>query len=315
MKLRRWSLLVWLALALPVCAQEEVRVPNGIDLSRLKKVDAQAVAGLGSGRAHRLTVYATMTAIDNKDARLLFPQHVGKGFGTREQLLQRFKTTVSATNRFDFRDERQTDVMEGIVVEGMITAANQNLEDYRAFLKSVTTVRMSLSVKDLETGEVLRSKNLSAIYGAEDRDGTIVKSRDAIRIGPGGACRDPDVCANLENDYEKALRELLESAAAYLEKTFRPIAKVIDVDGEDITMLGSTNHGFNVEEELVVFRARPLKNEDGKPLPPAIKAIALVGCSVGDILSCRATHKGRNGDVQTGDYAVPSDRMLKLLEN
>lgn len=300
--------------AMPAAAQNDVRVPNGIDFSRLKKIDAQYNGPTGK-LSHKLMVSAVMTAIDSKDVHLLFPGNVGKGMGSPEQLRQRFKNTVSATNRFAFRDERQSDIMEGIVVEGMITAANQNLEDYKAFLKSVTTVRMSLSVKDLETGEALRSKNLSVVYGSEDGEGTIVKSRDSLKMNASGACREADICKNLENDYDKALQELFDSVASYLEKTFRPIAKVIDIDGDEITMLGSVDQGFNAEEELVVFRARQLTNEQGKPLPPAIKGVAVMNCSVGDSLSCRVTRKGRNGDVQKGDYAVPSDKMLKFVEH
>lgn len=304
--------LALLAFAPMLGAQEDLRVPNGVDLSRLKKIEAQYAKGGESKESHRLMVFAAMTSIDSKNAHLLFPGSVGQGMGSAEQLRQRFKTTISATNRFDFRDERQSDVMEGIVVEAMITAANQNLEDYKAFLKSVTTVRMSVAVKDLETGEVIRSKNLSAVYGSEPDEGTVIKSRSVLKKG---MCQDSEVCQNLQNDYDKALQELFENLGAFIEKTFRPVARVIDRDGEEITMLGSVKHGFNVEEELLVFRARPLVNDDGKPLPPAVKAIALVRCSAGDNLSCRIIKGGKNGDLQKGDYAVPSDKMLKLHEH
>jgi hypothetical protein len=294
-------------------ASEDIRVPNGIDLSRLKKIDAEFKSG--KPREQRLMVYATMTAINDKDAHMLFPAHVGQGMGSPEQLRQRFKTTISATNRFDFRDERQTDVVEGIIVEAMVTAAKQDLEDYRAFLKSVTTVRMSVAVKDLETGAVLRSKNLSAVYGSDQGEGTIVSNRAALRQVRPGVCQEPSVCQNLENDYDKALHELFDNLGSFIEKTFRPIAKVYDIDGDEITMLGSLKHGFNPEEEVVIFRARPVESDDGKALPPVIKGVAMARCSVGDNLTCRITRSGRNGDVQKGDYAVPSDKMLRLQEH
>ena len=315
--------LVCLALSLFMAAaqaEEDIRIPNGINLGRLKKIDAQYAKGGESKESHKLMVFATMTSIDSKDTHLLFPNSVGKGMGSAEQLKQRFKTTISSTNRFDFRDERQTDIAEGIVVEAMITAANQNLEDYQAFSKSVTTVRMSVAVKDLETGAVISSKNLSAVYGSETGEGTVIKTQGALKGGLNrgalkiGVCLDTAACQNLKNDYDKALKELFENLASFIEKSFRPIAKVIDIDGEEITLLGSVKHGFNQDEELVVFRTRPLSNEEGKPLPPAVKAIAVVQCSAGDNLSCRVIRKGKNGNVQKGDYAVPSDKMMKFQE-
>jgi hypothetical protein len=306
--------LAFAALAGPAAAQEDVRIPNGIDLSRLKKIEAQYAAGGEVKKSQKLMVSAQMTSIDTKDAHMLFPVRAGKSVGTSEQLRQRFETAISATNRFDLRSQRQTDILEGIVVEGMITAATQDLEDYKAFLKSVTTVRLSVQVKDLETGEVLRSKNLSAVYGSEDGEGTIITNRNELKFGRGG-CEGSHVCQNLENDYEKALTEVFESLAAFIEKTFRPVAKVYDVDGDSITMLGSVKHGFNPEEELIVFRAKTVTNEAGKPLPPVVKPVAVVKCSVGDTLSCQVVKKGRNGDVQNGDYAVPTDKMLRLHES
>lgn len=298
--------------AAPVRADDDVRVPSGIDLSRLKKIDAEYASG--KTRDQRLAVFATMTSIDPRDAQMLFPANVGRGMGTPEQLRQRFKTTISATNRFDFRDERQTDVVEGIVIEAMVTAAKQDLEDYKAFSKSVTTVRMSVAVKDLETGEVLRSKNLSAIYGSEQGEGTLVLKRSALRQVRPGVCEDPEVCTNLENDYDKALQQLFAGLASFIEKTYRPVGRVYDNDGGDVSALGNGKHGFKPDEEVIVFRTRAVTSDDGKPLPPVVKGVAVATCSTGDSLSCRVIRKGRNGDVQKGDYVVPSDRMLTFVD-
>lgn len=309
----RFGGVVALAVALSAHAQEAVRLPNGLDLTRLKKIDTQMAAGAERkpGKSHKLSVFTQMTAISEKNAHLLFPVHVGGGFGTPDQLRQRFETTISATGRFDAKSDRQTDVMDGIVVEAMITAANQNLEDYKAFLKSVTTVRMSVAIKDMATGEILRSKNLTAVYGSEEGEGTQVKNRNALRTTATGKCADPDVCQNLANDYDKALQELMESLAAYIEKTFRPIAKVYDVSGDTLTLLGGIEHGFNLEEQLVVFRVRQKTNENGKPLPPVTTPIAVIQCSVGDNMTCEIVKKGIHGDVQDGDYAIPTSLKIK----
>lgn len=306
-------LLAVLSLAFSTQAWGELRLPHNLDLTRLKKIDAQ-MASAGdrqTGRSQKLAVFTQMTAIDERDARLLFPAQVGSGLGTPEQLRQRFETAISATGRFNTRSERQTDVIDGIVVEGMITAANQNLEDYRAFLKSVTTVRMSVAVKDLTSGEIIRSRNLTAVYGAEEGEGTLVMDRQGLTRSANGECAAPDVCRNLANDYDKAMEELLEGLAAYIERTFRPIAKVYDVSGGIVTLLGGVEHGFNAEEQVVVFRAKQKTSESGRPLQPVTIPIARLECSVGDNMTCRVIEKGEHGDVQEGDYAIPTTMKFK----
>lgn len=118
--------------------------------------------------------------------------------GTAEQLRTKFETVISSTNRFDFHSTRQTDIGEGIVVEGMITRAAQNIEDYKAFQKSVTRVDMSVQIKAMDDGEVLRSKNFSVVYGADPAEGTIIKTKSATSIKASGECEDPVVCNNLK---------------------------------------------------------------------------------------------------------------------
>lgn len=299
-----------------ILAQEIIRVPSSIDVRRLDRIDKEFDDTRNKDSKsyeHRLKVFAQMTAIEPGDAKLLFPAHIGTGMGNAEQLRTRFETAISSTNRFQFHSTRQTDVGEGIVVEGMITRTAQNIEDYKAFYKSVTRVDMSVQIKTMDDGEMLRSKNFSVVYGADPAEGTVFDNKKALKATKHGECEDPVVCSNLQNDYGHALRYLLDEVAGFIEKTFRPIARVYDVDGGNVTMFGGINHGFVPEEELVVFRARKIKGQGGKPLPPALKGIAIVKCSVGDMsMNCEVTKKG--GEVEPGDYAIPSNRMLKFQE-
>lgn len=302
---RRLAAAVALTVAfsvLPHFAMAEVKLqlPSGIDFLRLKKIEKT--------ESPKTKVYIQMIGIGDKtDAKLLIGTRAGTSVGTSDQITRKFADKIAATNRFEVFTEKTTGVRDksDIVVEGMVVTAIQDLEDFSAIRKSVTTLRLSINILDTQSGKVVLAKTVTGIYGDAPGEGTpLVKEADA---------RKPENQERLMNDFERALQEALESAAALIERRYRPIGKVLQVEGNDLAIFGGAEHGFRADDKLIVFRGNFIE-QNGRKLPGLMKVVAAVTCpSVSDEnAQCSILRKAPELSPQAGDYVLLSDDNLKL---
>ena len=304
----------WTGLLLAAClgmgmasaqaADEPMKLPSGIDYSRMQRL-------LNTGNNEIQAVQVQMLGIGEKqgDVHLLFPRRGGDLVGNGTQISRRFETMVTGTGRFRPFSDATTDMQSASVlrVDGMIVAANQNIEDFTAIRKSVTTVRLDLQVKNTTTGELFKGRTITGVYGTEPGEGTIIRGDKDLK--------DPEIQRQLSGDFEKALTEALNNAAAYLERTYRPIGKVTAVDEEDkvVALNGGTMHGLRENDRMVLFKANFVR--DGNQMAPGImKPVAVVECeSVSDKTSqCRILKQ--RATIEPGFFALLTDGSLKLQE-
>lgn len=283
---------------------EPLRLPSGVDYGRMQRL-------LTTGNNESLAVQVQMSGVGEKKdgVHLLIPKRAGEAVGNSTQISRRFETMVTGTGRFRAFSDATTDMQDASVirVDGMVVAANQNIEDLTAIRKSVTTVRLDIQVKNTSTGELFKAKTVTGIYGSEPGEGTIVRSDRDLK--------DAQTQVALAQDFEQAMTEALRNAAAYLERTFRPIGKVTDMDSEDkvIALNGGSNHGLRENDRMVVFKPNFVR--DGNQMAPGImKPVAIVECnSVSDKTSqCRIL--SQKGDIQPGFFALLTDSSLKLSD-
>jgi hypothetical protein len=255
-----------------------------------------------------MKVYVNMVGInDPKEEKLLFPRGKSDAVGTHRQMDRRFMDAIQKTQRFEVYDDTSGGIRDksDIVVDGMIVASTQNIEDFTALRKSVTTVRISVQIKDTATGKVIKARTLSGVYGDEPGKGTVIRSE--------GDLGKLDIRQNLANDYEKALTEALENAAAFLERTIRPVARVREFDSDTILLIGGQAHGIRENDNLVVFRAKAMRVGETESFG-IMKPVGIFNCSTvsTDSSQCEVKVKGKEWPPQKDDYAVLGDESLKL---
>ncbi|MDP1613818.1 MAG: hypothetical protein Q8M11_22375 [Sulfuritalea sp.] len=299
-------IVVATVLATPVFAwaadeASDLKVPSGVDYIRARML----------GRGEPMKVYVNMVGIvDAKDERLLFPRGRGDAVGTHQMMNRRFIDTVHKTQRFEVYDDTSGGVRDksDLVVDGMVVAATQNIENFTATQKSVTTVRLSLQFKDTSSGKLIKARTITGVYGDLPGQGTLVRSEAELAR--------PEVRNNLANDYEKALSEALENAAAFLERTIRPLGRVKDIDGETVLLIGGQAHGIKEGDKMVLFRAKTMRVGDTESfgiMKPV--GVAVCGIVTTDSSQCEVKLKGREWPPQNDDYAVLADDSLKLKED
>ena len=298
------TILVSGSLGLQAAPDEPLRLPSGIDYGRMQRL-------LNTGNNETMAVQVQMSGIGEKQAgvHLLIPKRAGEAVGNGTQISRRFESMVTGTGRFRAFSDATTDMQAASVirVDGMVVSATQNIEDLAAIRKSVTTIRLDIQVKNTTTGELFKARTVTGIYGSEPGEGTIVRNDRDLK--------DTQIQSQLANDFEMALTEALQNAAAYLERTFRPIGKVTDIDLEDkiISLNGGSNHGLRENDRMVIFKPNFVR--DGNQTAPGImKPVAIVECnSVSDKTSqCRILKQ--KGEIQAGHFALLTDGSLKLTE-
>lgn len=295
------ALALALALAGPArAADDAIKMPSGVDYSRMKLLE--------KGQPALMKVYVNMVGIGGQsDTRLLISRRAGESVGTHQQMNRKFIDAVQSTKRFEVYDDSATGMrdLSDIVVDGMVVTAMQDIEDLTAVRKSVTTVRLSIQVKDTASGRLLQARTVSGVYGSEPGEGTIIRSQQDLQS--------KETQEKLANDFERALKEALENAATFIERTYRPIAKVVDVDGKDVVITGGEMHGIRPNDQLVVFQGKFI-NDGGKMIPGVMKPLALIGCGAVGAESSQCVILRQNGDVKGGLFALVVEDSLKLLE-
>lgn len=273
-----------------------IRMPAGVDLSRLRLVD----------EARMTKVYVQMVGIgDASDDKLLFPPDVARSVGiTNRQMNRRFMDVISAGRRFEVYDDTTTVTREqsDIVVDGMVTAATQDIQDLRVVRKPLTTVRMSVQMKDVTSGQLLfpAPVAISGIYGSAQGEGTLLQ--------PSASLQDAALQRSLANDYERALEKAFAAAAQRIWTVLRPLGRVSAVDGAQIDIIGGSRHGFQGGDELVVFGATTMQL-GGREVIQRTQAVAVVRCDgVGTETSqCDVIRRDPRYTAQVGNYVVLSD--------
>lgn len=276
----------------------DIKLPSGIDYFRLKLLE----------RGQPMRVYVNMVGIgDKSDDKLLVSKRVGDSIGNHRQMDRRFMDAIRETNRFEVYDDTAGGVRDksDIVVDGMIVAATQDINDLTAIRKAVTTVRLSIQIKDTSTGKLIKARTVTGVEGDEAGKGTVVANEAALKS--------ETVQRNLANDYERALTDALRSAAAYVERTMRPVARMQEVDDGAVMIIGGTNHGVREGDKLTVFRAKTTRVGETETFG-IMKPVAIIECSSvnTDSSQCEIKETGNQGPPQKGDYAVLSDESLKL---
>ena len=277
---------------------KEIKIPSGVDFIRAKIL----------GRGEPMKVYVNMVGItDAKEEKLLFPKGVSDAVGTHKQLDRRFMDAVQKSQRFEVYDDTSGGVRDksDIVVDGMVVASTQNIEDFTATRKAVTLIRISMQIKDTGSGKVIKARTISGVYGDSAGEGTIVRTEAELNK--------PEIRANMSNDYEKALTEALENAAAFLERTIRPMGRVKDVDGDTVLLIGGQSHGIMEGDKMVIFRAKSMRVGETESFG-IMKAVGLVECTTvtTDSSQCELITKGKEWPPQKDDYTVLADGSLKL---
>lgn len=300
MKLANILACLWLlaGLVAPVCAQEvqAIKIPSGVDPFRLKLLK----------KAEKLKVYVNMVGIgDAQNGKILFPRAKGEAVGTHQQMNARFESAVKNTERFEAFSDTSGGVRDqsDLVIEGMVVAATQNIEDYEAIKKSVTTVRLDIKIKDTSSGRILKARTLTGVYGDQIGEGTVVRSDAELRAK----------AEDLAGDYEKALQEVLQIGAGYLERSIRPLGLVDEVEGDVLTLIGGANHGLRPNDQMVIFRAKTKRLGDVETFG-IMHPVGIVLCDTvnSDSSQCQAKIKGKDWPPAKDDFAVLGDNSLKL---
>jgi hypothetical protein len=290
--------LFMLLLVSQACQAADIKLPSGIDYFRLKLLE----------RGKPMQVYANMVGIgDKSDAKLLVSRSVGDSIGNHAQIDRRFMGAIQETRRFEVYDDASGGIRDksDIVVDGMIVAATQDVNDLTAIRKAVTTVRLSIQIKDTSTGKLIKSRTITGVEGDEPGKGTIIANAAALKS--------EEVQKSLANDFERALTDALRSAAAFLERTMRPVARLQEIENDTVMVLGGLNHGIRENDRLTVFRAKTTRVGETETFG-IMKPVAIIECSSvnPDSSQCEIIQTGTQGPPQKGDYAVLSDESLKL---
>jgi hypothetical protein len=318
MSLRR--LLLLLALLLAGCAtappspdvapevkilRAPVRMPSGVDFNRLQVV----------AQARLIRVYTQMTGIgDTQNDQLLFPPAVAQQLNlTNRQVNRQFMDMILQSRRFEVFDDSTTVIRDGarqtydgqrmdITIDGEVVGATQEIIDMAPYRKASTTVRLSVQMKDVLSGEELFPAGVSVTgeWGMVSGEGTL--------LAPGVSLSSPEMQTSLGNDYGHALERALADAVARIGQVLRPVGRVTFTNSSSIDMLGGSRHGFQSGDSVVVFRT-DTSMIDGREVITRVDPVAVARCDgVGtDTSHCELTQLDPQDSPKVGDYTVLTD--------
>jgi len=275
-----------------------IRMPSGVYLGGLQTID----------QAARTKLYVSMESIgDPSNPKLLFPPEMAQAVGlSNRQMNRNLMDTILASRRFDVLEMGNSVTAEAssFQVAAMVKDAWQSLEPLEGGRRvAVTRVLLSLQIKDLYTGELLQDRAISV----EGQSGQ--SSGDRTVLGPQDKPNLPQVQQALANDYKKAMHRAFKEATLRIQEVFRPLGKVVSLDGDTMGLFGGIRQGFQGKDELVVFRVRTMRLPNGKEEITSTIPVAAVRCDgVGSNTSqCDIIRKHPQHQVQPGDYAVLSE--------
>lgn len=268
-----------------------VRLPGGLDLERLKLVD----------QGQQMRVYVSLLGHDDKrGGTAVYPGDAGVALGSVAEMNRRFMDMVSETRRFQVFDDSDTGIREesDIVITGQVTRASQSLERFLRGRKAVTSVGLSIQIKNSQNGSLLDQHQVIENYGQRPGEGAL-----ALAAAEAGS---PEFKQKMNEDYQEAFSRALEHAAAYFESSMRPMARVTGVRGDDIHLNRGTKQGLESADEFVLFSLE----QGSRPRPLALARCNAVG---GETSVCTMIKRAPDADApQTGHYAILSDQSLRL---
>ena len=279
-------------LAGPAWAVEEgeVRMPAGLDMERLKLVE----------QGQQMRVYVSLLGHDDKHGgNVVYPGEAGVALGSVAEMNRRFMDMVSETRRFQVFDDTDTGIREesDIVITGQVTRASQYLERFLRGRKAVTSVGLSIQIKNSQNGSLLDQHQVIENFGQIPGEGALALA--AADVGSA------EFKQKMNEDYQEAFTRALEHAAAYFESSMRPMARITSVRRDDIHLNRGTHQGLQVADEFVLFSL-----EQGRPRPLALARCNAVGSETS---VCTKTRHAPDADnPQAGHYAILSDQSLKL---
>lgn len=292
-----------------------VNLPAGVDFMRLEALDRELHSAKDEAQAKRMAenqkmaVYIDLLGIGkDTEAQLLFTRQKSLKEDSADKVRDRFMNKIVQTGRFRAYDARNSqsgvEDQTSIYVHGRILSTRQDIMDRLGVRKAVTMVTLGLQIKDSRDGKILKSTNITGIFGDEAGEGEL--------IGRDRKLTDPVVQNNLLNSYVSALDWSLELAAAFIEKTYRPMGIVLASTGEALEMYGGEAHGVQHGDRFIVFRMQPIPGIARRDLGQKIP-IAQVECVPSATSStCIIIDKNPGVSIQQNDYTVLTNASLKL---
>ena len=300
-----WILLAGVLLWGPASAQKvetvsSLTMPSGADYGRLRL--------LKEGRMTK--IYVDMLRFDYSGSKQHFPAEMAKLVDISPSGLTRlFTDTILKSRRFEVYDLRSTVTAEhaDIVVDAQIIAATQDFKPLEGGMQAAYTgVLLSVQMKDMYTGKYL----FGTAVQVECKTGLV--SGDRTVLAPGEKPTDPAIRNKLAVDYQYALRRAFVLAGQRIESILRPQATILNIDGNDIGIVGGQAQGFQADDEFVVFRPKVVKLGD-REVFASTKPVALIHCTsvATDTSQCNVVRKVSDFELQDGDFAIITDGSLR----
>lgn len=295
-------------LALQTCATAQkvetvasLAMPPSADYARLTKLRTE-------GRMTK--VYVDMLRSAEGQDKSHFPPEMAQLVDiTPLGLTRLFTDTILKSRRFEVYDLRSTVTAEqaDVVIDAQIIAANQDFRPLEGGVQAAhTSVLLSVQMKDMYTGKHL----MGTAVQVEGKTGLV--SGDRTVLLPGDKATDPAIRNKLMIDYQRALRRAFVLAGQRIEGILRPQAALTAVEGDDLSILGGQQHGFQDGDELIVFRAKVVMTGDRENFG-ITKPLALVRCTgVGTETSqCAVVRKLADAKLDPSDFAIITDASLR----
>lgn len=288
-----------------------VKMPSGFDPRFMQLVD----------EARLMRVYTQIRGIeDASNTALLFNREAAQKLElTNAQVNSQFASMIKSSRRFQVFDDSTTVVREqaiqsfdgktmDIVIEGLVQRSFQETMPVGPYRKVRTNIKLAVTVKDVTTGEDLIVGGIAeeGDYGATQGEGALVPQNASIDS--------PEMQGSMAADYHRALDKALSKVVERINKVLRPMARVTFVTDTAVGVIGGSSHGFQSDDQLVVFRPQ-YGDINGKRKVVFTQPLAVIRCGgVGTETSqCDFTHIDKRYTVAVGDFAVLSDVSAKAV--
>lgn len=313
--LGRMAAATWLALSLAACqttapkkedpnakarpeaTQGTIRMPTGADYRRVQMAE----------KGEKLKVYTQVRGMGEPgNEKLLFPARVAQKIGvTPVQIQRRFMDTIGITRRYEVYDSSTSVTAEAsdVVVDAQFTSSTQELRPIEGGARvTVTRVQINANLIDRYSGKPLWAAPVVAVgeTGASSIDRVVLLARDDPN--------DPAVQERLGVDYERAMQRAFDKVAERVDLQLRPMGKVIDIDGDSVSVIGGLRNGLQRGDEMVGFSARLVKIGQDMEFGPIKASVALRCDGVGQATSqCDIIRRDPRFKLGVGDYVILTD--------
>ncbi len=295
-----------------------VNLPGGVDFMRLTALERELTSAKDEAQAKRMAenqkmaVYIDLLGISkDTESQLLFTRQKSLKEDSADKVRDRFMNKIVQTGRFRAYDARNSqsavEDQTSIYVHGRILSTHQDILDRLGVRKAVTVVSLGLQIKDSRDGKIIKSTTVTGVYGDEPGESELIPRDKKMS--------DPMVQNNLLNNYINALDWALELAAAYIEKTYRPMGIVLASSKDTVEMYGGEVHGVQAKDRFVVFRIQTIAGIARRDLGQKIPLAVIECMPSASSSSCQIIEKSSGASIQQNDLAVLTDTSLKSKAN